>query len=193
MNPKEETALRDLYRSWSDERLVRATVIERDQFEPEAVAAMERELNKRGVTAQAAQEKAAALPPVSAPEASGPRRIAAMVTTYLQSSVIAFLMAAAAFSGLVLTELSTRALTHSETYYQTHPMPRLWGAVIAFLLSFAILKGVAWSLQRSSATAGMTGDDCKARAERNRAVLARVRYVPIVIFAACLLAALSPR
>jgi hypothetical protein len=64
MSPKEESSLRQLYSTWPLERLARAASVERQQYNPEAVAIMLIELDRRGVPADSVAKLANALPPL---------------------------------------------------------------------------------------------------------------------------------
>ena len=49
---------------------------------------------------------------------------------------LGILVAIAGFLGFIVAEFATRALTHDDTYYSSHPLPKLGGAVLGALLAF---------------------------------------------------------
>ena len=63
MSPKEESSLRQLYSTWPLDRLARAASAEKQQYNPEAVAIMLVELDRRGVAADSVAKVASDLPP----------------------------------------------------------------------------------------------------------------------------------
>ena len=63
MSPKEESSLRQLYSTWPLDRLARAASVEKQQYNPEAVAIMLVELERRGVASDSVAKVASALPP----------------------------------------------------------------------------------------------------------------------------------
>jgi hypothetical protein len=143
MDPKEESALRDLYRTWPSERLVRAASHDRHEYRPEAVDCMLEELVRRGMTGDEASKLAASMPAQSA-DAPAPPKIVKHVAGYFRWKVFLLVIFIAGFGGLLLAELATIKFTGNENYYQEHWIPPLLGAALGYVLSFTAMKCLAW-------------------------------------------------
>ena len=63
MTPKEEASFRTLYATWPTARLARASTLEKCDYQPEAVALLLDELNKRGIAEGALLDIVASTPP----------------------------------------------------------------------------------------------------------------------------------
>ncbi|MFT3781529.1 MAG: hypothetical protein QM790_05880 [Nibricoccus sp.] len=56
---------------------------------------------------------------------------------------LGILVAIAGFAGFIAAEAITRSVTHDETYYQSHAVPKLGGAVLGAALAFGMTKLLA--------------------------------------------------
>ena len=71
MSPKEKSSLRQLYATWPLDRLARAASLEMQEYQPEAVAIMLEELERRGVSADSVSKVARSVPPLLPPVSDG--------------------------------------------------------------------------------------------------------------------------
>jgi len=120
-----------------------------------------------------------------------PKKVITGVGTYIQRKIFGVVLFVAGFAGLIAAEYFTRAVSHSDTYYQEHSLPRLFGAVLAFACSYLVLKCIVWVLRwtESEERAVREIDTPK---KMDRELVGGVRHIPVIIFALCVVVAFMP-
>lgn len=115
------------------------------------------------------------------------------VARYVKGKVISLLLLGAALVGLVVTELATRAFTQSDSYYQTHIPPRIAGAMLAFVFSQGMLRGIVWVMRRSKERQHGPADGPPGIIKLTDAdCVGGYRHMPMLVLVICLVVAFLP-
>ena len=122
-----------------------------------------------------------------------PQKVVAGVASFVQRKIIGVFLFAGAFTGLISAELLTRALSHSETYYQEHTPPRLLGAIFALIFSYAILRIIIWLIRWTKSEDSLVRASIDTPKVKDRDVVGLVCYMPFIMFIICVIVAFIPQ
>ena len=120
------------------------------------------------------------------------KKVIAGVAGFIQRKIIGVVLFVVGFAGLIVAELVTRSLSNSDTYYQQHAFPRLFGALLAFTFSYTGLKCIVWLIRWTRKEDALVKEPMDAPQMKDREVVGRVCYMPYVMLAICVLVAFLP-
>ncbi|MBI2814619.1 MAG: hypothetical protein HYX71_10075 [Opitutae bacterium] len=104
---------------------------------------------------------------------------------------LGILVAIAGFAGFIIAETISRSVTHDTTYYQTHALPKLGGAVLGALLAFGMTKALAKGNAPRTVVDKETGKEMQI-SRGDSFFFVPSKYIPYVVLGIGVIVALIP-